>query len=93
MKAAATAGSLKQHYANVRLLVTPWRMRAAGVELGLPIDCCCLSVCPCSLSNEGLVEGLVLNKSVRIQKILASTLLTDQRSTREAEKSCVEVDN
>ena len=51
----------------------------------------CLSVCPQSkrgLSSEGLVEGLFQDRSARIQKILAST---DQRSTREAEKSCVKV--
>ena len=29
----------------------------------------CLSVCPWSFSNEGLVEGLVQDRSVRIQHL------------------------
>ena len=52
-------------------LVTPCACAAGGRVIGL-----CLSVCPQSkrcLSSEGLIEGLFQDRSVRIQKILAST--------------------
>ena len=63
----------------------PMRMRSRGKVIGLSVSR------PNSLSSEGLVEGLVQDRSVRIQKIIVSTQFTDQRSTREAEKSCVKV--
>ena len=51
--------------------ITPCACAAGGRVIGL-----CLSVCPQSkrgLSSGGLVEGLFQDRSVRIQKILAST--------------------
>ena len=52
-------------------IITPCACAAGGRVIGL-----CLSVCPQSkrcLSSEGLIEGLFQDRSVRIQKILAST--------------------
>ena len=52
-------------------IVTPCACAAGGRVIGL-----CLSVCPLvpySCSNEGLVETLLHNTIVRIQKSLAST--------------------
>ena len=45
---------------------TPCAYAAGGRVIGL-------SVSPSGLSSEGLVEGLFQDRSVRIQKILAST--------------------
>ena len=52
-------------------IITPCACAAGGRVIGL-----CLSVCPLvpySCSNEGLVETLLHNTIVRIQKSLAST--------------------
>ena len=52
-------------------VITPCACAAGGRVIGL-----CLSVCPLvpyTCSNEGLVETLLHNTIVRIQKSLAST--------------------
>ena len=51
-------------------LYYPCACAARGRVIGLSVS---LSVCPSGLSSEGLVEGLFQDRSVRIQKILAST--------------------
>ena len=51
-------------------LVTPCACAAGGRVIGLSVS---LSIVQARLSSEGLVEGLFQDRSVRIQKILAST--------------------